>query len=168
MATGGAFQVKVLVDAEKTSDEFKQARRDFNQRLKHALKVAAEKVVLPVAKRLAAGLKVDGVPIAGTLKVVPRSNHSYLASTLRGKKNRAAGLLEFGGTVRQPFIEAKSAGALYWPGAAHPVLQVDGGAERTVKGRHYLTGAVDKTEGRRDKVLLEELMEAFDGLEHRP
>lgn len=162
MARGGGFQVKVKIDADKAQAEFREARREFNARLKDALRIAGEKVVLPVAKQRAAGLSVEGTPIASTLVVRSRSNHAILQSTLRGKKNRAAGLLEFGGTVKTP-IRPKNAGAIFFPGAAHPVAVVEGA--RTVKGRLYLVGAVNATERRIDDAIRDEMLNAFDGFE---
>lgn len=159
---GGAFQVKVAIDAKKGSDEMRAARRQFNRQLKEALKTAGEKVVLPVAKRRAAGLKVEGTPIASTLVVRARSNHAVLQTTLRGRKNRAAGLLEFGGTVSSP-IRPKNAQAIFWPGASHPVAVVEG--SRTIKGQLYLIGAVHQTERRTSLAIRDEMLKAFDGFD---
>lgn len=162
MARGGGFGVGVKIDAERATAEFREARREFNARLKDALRIAGEKVVLPVAKRRAAGLRVEGTPIASTLVVRSRSRYAILQSTLRGKKNRAAGLLEFGGTVRTP-IRPRNAGAIFWPGAAHPVAVVEG--SRTVKGRLYLVGAVQQSESRIDDAIRDEMLKAFDGFQ---
>jgi hypothetical protein len=162
MARGGSFEVKVKIDADRASAEFREARREFNARLKDALRIAGERVVLPVAKRRAAGLNVEGTPIASTLVVRSRSKYAILQSTLRGKKNRAAGLLEFGGTISTP-IRPRNAGAIYFPGAAHPVAVVEG--SRTIKGRLYLVGAVQQSERKIDDAIRDEMLNAFDGFE---
>lgn len=159
---GDGFRVGVHIDATKGTEEFKEARREFNRQLKAALKATGEEVVLPEAKRRAMGLSVAGVSVPSTLVVRPRSNHYLLQSTLRGKKNRALGLLEFGGAVITPILPRKK-NAIAWASSDHPVASVK--TKRKVTGKKFLMGAVDARESQRDRVLLREMLKAFDGFE---
>jgi hypothetical protein len=109
------MRIQARIDARYASDEFKAARRDLNHRTKDGLTRAGEKVALPDAKHNAAHLRVNGVPVGPTLYVRSTQRTAYLASRMRGKANRAVGLLEFGGVVRTE-IKPRKAQALYFGG----------------------------------------------------
>lgn len=156
------MRVVAKIDADKATDEFKAARRDLNQRTKSGLIRAGERVALPEAKRRAAGLRVQGRSVAGSLVVRSTSRTAYLASNLRGKPNRAVGLLEFGGTVKTP-IFAKRGSAIRTPWG--PRASVKG--PRHYKGRKFLTGAVQSRERQITEAIKDEVMKSFDGFEVR-
>ena len=157
MARGGGLQVGVHIDATKGTEEFREARRDINRRMRVALQRAGEKAVLPRARALAPSF------IAPTLVVRARRSSAVITTRLRGKMARVAGLLHWGGTVRAP-IRPQGAKALFWPGASHPVAEVTG--PRTYAPKLYLSKAVESARPRINRVVLEEIMGAFDGLEH--
>lgn len=150
---GGGLQVGYKIDAERGTDAFRKARRDFNIRLKEALTEAGKRAVLPDARRLAPSF------IAASLYVRARSSSAIITTRLRGKQARVAGLLHWGGTIRSP-IEPKNARALFWPGAEHPVAVVRG--PRRIAPKLYLTRAVEGNRSRIDRIVLEEIVKAFE------
>ena len=157
---GEVISVQIHVDAEKVSDEFKQAQREMRGRLKEGLQRAGEKVALPEARRRAGGLKVGGTSIATTLVVRPRSRDAVLTTTMRGKKARAVGLLEFGGTVSSR-IEPKRKRALTVGDGI--VAHVE--SPRTYKPKLFMTSAVEAKQREIRVAVTEEVMKAFEGLD---
>lgn len=153
---GAGVQVGVTIDARKGTAEFKEARREFNARLKDALKEAGERAVLPDARRLAPSF------VSPTLYVRARSSVAIITTRLRGKLARVAGLLHWGGTVRSA-ITPGTKRALFWPGAQHPVAVVTG--PRTYRPKLYLSRAVEQNRSRINRIVLEEMTKAFDGFE---
>jgi hypothetical protein len=154
--------IRASVDAERTSDQFKAARKEFNRDLKEAMQDAGEETVLPDAKRNAAGLKVAGASVPASLVVKARGSSAILQSTMRGKKNRAVGLLEFGRTGTKT-IQARKKKAMMWIGGWHPVAEVE---LPPMDGMNFMLNAVNDNLDRFDKALLRHVMRAFDGLDH--
>lgn len=155
------LRVSVQVDAEKATDEFKQARRDVNKRLREGLRLAGEKVALPAAKRNAGGLKVDGRPVASSLIVRPTSRDAYLTTRMNRLSGRAVGLQEFGGVVKTKITPKVGGRAVVVNG--HPVAYVD--TPRRYQGREFMTKAVNQNRDRIAAQVRDELMHAFDGLD---
>lgn len=154
------MHVDVKIDALTATNEFKAARKDLNRRTKDGFRAAGEKVALPSAKRNAAGLKVAGRSVAGSLIVRPTARTAYLTSNLRGILGRAVGLQEFGGTVRT-IIRPKKAKA----------LRINGGFAASVttprhyKGKHFLSDSVTHNRPRIAEAVKREILKAYEGLE---
>ena len=94
----------VTVDAnglDRKAKAFRDVRAQIARDFDEAQATAAERTVLPDARRRAAGLRVEGQPVAAALIVRRARKAPYLTSRLRGRRARAVGLLEFGGTVRK-------------------------------------------------------------------
>lgn len=157
------IRVDVKVDAHKATEEFKQARREMNARLKLALEKAGKRVVLPAAKRGAGHLRVEGVNVASALVIRARSTSAVLTTSLRGKKARAVGLMEYGGTVRAPVLPKKKKAVVV---NGQPIAAMT--TPRHYTGKHFMTTAVQSNLPQTERVILEEIMQAFDGLEHHP
>lgn len=155
--------VTAKVDATKATQEFKQARREINTRLKSAMEKAGKRVVLPEAKRRAGGLRVEGVSVSSALVIRARSTTAFLTTSLRGKKARAVGLMEYGGTVHTPVLPKKKKAVLV---NGQPIAAMT--TPRHYTGRHFMTTAVQVSLPKTERVILEEVMHAFDGLEHHP
>ena len=161
MARGGQLQVSVKVDAERTSREFKDARRDLNRRLRAALKQAAERKALPAARAVAWGF------VAPLLTVRATSRSAYITARGPRRLGRAAGLLEFGG-VRRDTIRVRE------PGPGSGLFVGDGLFRATVTGpRTYrpsyrMTTAVHARRSAIEQAILEEVMQAFDPIPHTP
>lgn len=155
--------VGVKVDAAKATAEFKQARREINTRLKAAMEKAGKRVVLPEAKRRTAGLRVEGVSVSSALVIRARSTTAFLTTSLRGKKARAVGLMEYGGTVHTPVLPKKKKAVLV---NGMPIAAMT--TPRHYRGRHMLAFSVEAKLPQTERVILEEVMRAFDGLEHHP
>lgn len=151
------MRVNVKVDAEKASDEFKQARRELNKRAGEAAVMAGKRVALPEARRRAPGF------VKSVLTVKRSGKGAVLTTTLRGKKSRVVGLLEHSGTVRTVIVP-KSAKAVLVNG--QPVARVD--TPRKYRGKHFLRNAVESKQTEIQDAILEETMKSFDGLEHTP
>jgi hypothetical protein len=157
------MRIQARIDARYASDEFKAARRDLNHRTKDGLTRAGEKVALPDAKHNAAHLRVNGVPVGPTLYVRSTQRTAYLASRMRGKANRAVGLLEFGGVVRTE-IKPRKAQALYFGGRFAANVKTP----RHYRGQHFLSRAVSSNTNRIADAIADEVVKAFNGFEvHR-
>jgi hypothetical protein len=163
MASGGFLKVTAHIDAVKTSDQFVQARRDINLRLKEGLKAAGEEVALPKARLLAGNLKVAGVPTASSLVVKARARDAVLTTNMRGKLARAVGLQEMGGTVKTPILPRRKKAVVV---NGQPVAKVT--TPRHYEGRRFLMLSVETQREQIDSAILRHVMRSFDGLEHTP
>jgi len=156
--------VKVDVESDRTSEAFKQARRDSYRRTRHALKVAGETVVLPAVKvraRRYAGRFAD------TIVIKTKPSSAYLTCKT-AKQGRIIGWLNFGGT-RTESIKPRRRKALAFNGDV--VGRVD--TPRSIPRRpaprdRFMTPVVQERLGEFSDVLLRELMQGFDPLEHSP
>jgi hypothetical protein len=154
-----------LADLERTSETFKQARRDIGRDLRTQVVETADNVVLPTAKTRATNLKVKGRGVAASLVVRKGpGNAAYLTTSMRGINGRVIGLQEFGGTVRTRILPKKPGGAIRTPWG--PRASISG--PRHYKGRHFLTGAVKTKYPEFERRLLKDLMQAFSPLDHTP
>jgi len=162
-----ALDVKVVVDAERTTDAFKRARRDIRKRTKAGVKRAGERATLPTARARAVGHA--GAAGAG-LVVKARSNTAYLTAR-SAKLGRIIGLHEFGGVVKAP-IRPKAARRRKRPGRTavlvngQPVAQVT--TPRVYRARGFLRDAVRDTLPQFERILITEVLKAFDPLDHIP
>jgi hypothetical protein len=152
--------VGVTIDADRVSAEFKEARRDINRRTKDGLTRAGERVALPAARRNAGGLRVAGRSVAASLTVRSTSRTAYLSSSMRGKLNRAVGLLEHGGTVRTPLLP-RTAKAILTPWGPRAAVR----GPRTYSGKHFMSDAVSRNHPQIEDAIWDELRKAFDGLD---
>lgn len=153
------------VNAAQAVEDLRLARKEIDPFIREGLKAAGERIVLPSAKILAGNLAVtdkDGnkTTIASTLEVKARARDAVLVSSLKGKLNRAVGLLEFGGDVMTD-IYPKVKEALVVNG--QPVASVT--TPRHYEGHGFLTGAVDSNIDAFADELLAHEMRAFDGFE---
>lgn len=103
---GRGINVDIRVEGlERTSDEFKQARRKFNGAIRDVMVRVGEREVLPAIR--------SGLPhaIAGkdTGMFVQRERSGvFIGSRLRGNLNRALGFWDFGG--KRPLDHARRTG----------------------------------------------------------
>jgi hypothetical protein len=77
---------------EKTSKEFREARRDFNKAMRNAIVKAGESAVLPAVKA-----RFPSRRFAQSLFIKRDRTTVFIGSRLRGTLNRAVGWLDFGG-----------------------------------------------------------------------
>lgn len=153
--------------ADRTSQEFKEARREVYRRARTGIKRAGERAILPRARSATAGAS----PVAGGQVVVKTtSSHGYLTCRTV-KAGRIVGLLNFGGTVAGPIIprgrrlkSGRGKKAIAFGGVV--VSQVN--TARRYRGKHFLEQARDAGFPLYERVLLEEVMRAFDPLDHTP
>lgn len=90
---GPAISVHARIEGvEKTSEEFRQARRQFNAAMRDVIVEAGEKAVLPAIKS-----EFPSRQWAETLFVKRDRTTVFIGSRLRGALNRALGWLDFGG-----------------------------------------------------------------------
>lgn len=134
------MHVRVNVEgAERTSAEFKRARKEVRSRMRTAILTAAEREVLPDARRNAPA--VSG-RLRGSLIVRGKYNGAYITTKMRGKRARYVGLHEFGGTVTAPITPKRrrnsNRSALRINGAFVGSVQ----APRTYRGQRFASKAV--------------------------
>lgn len=159
-AAGGTIQITAKVDAARTTQTFKRARRDIDRRKKTGLRRAGERATLPAARRAA---RREAGPAGEALEVKARSSHAFLTGrTLR--QGRIIGLHNFGGVVRAPIKPRRGKRAVVVGG--QPVAQVT--TPRVYRAKHFLEHAVDQTLPAFEQVLLTEVMKAFNPLDHTP
>jgi hypothetical protein len=163
------IQIHVESNIARGTEAFKRARRTINDHVKRALLEVGERVVLPTARAKAAKYKVEGQAIADTLMIRTTARSGYIASRLRGRRNRAIGLLEYGGVVTttiRPRHDSQSdrPAAVLTPWG--PKALVSG--ERRYTGRFFLTHAVEEKADDIAQGMLPELLKAFEPLEHQP
>lgn len=135
--------LSVEVDGlDRTMREFKEVRRRIATELAQVEQAAAEHAVLPEAKAKAARFKIAGENLAGHVIVRKAAKGPYLTTNMRGIRARAAGLLEYGGTVRTPVLPKKRK-ALLINGSPRASVR----NARHYRGRHYLASAADERLG---------------------
>lgn len=163
MATGkvrsraGGMNINVDVEGvERTTREFREVRRQLATDLSDLEAGVAERTVLPEAQRRASGLRVEGQPVAASLVVRKRRSAPYMTTRLRGKRGRAVGLLEYGGTVRT-VIRPRTKQALTINGELRSVVR----AARHYRGREFMSGAVDERLGQFGREVREEIVDRF-------
>lgn len=161
MAGGGGLNVRVTIDADRATAEFREARRDVNARTREGLRRAGERVALPAARRYAGGLKVAGQSVATSLMIRPTTRDAFLTTRMRGIKARAVGLQEHGGVVTTQIRPKGDGQAVVVNG--QPVAYV--ATPRRHTGRKFMTRAVERNRDEIAVVVRDELMHAFDGLD---
>lgn len=121
--------VHVRVDAAKTSEEFKLARRTVRAAASRGVKEQAQRSLLPPVKRAAPAV------VSPYLTTKARASGSAYVTTLGPKmKDRIAGLLNFGGLVSTKIVPKRKQ-ALHIRGTTIFVTQVGNG--QRVRGRRY-------------------------------
>lgn len=98
----------VRVDDAAALAAMRETRKELDRDVRAALITVGEQVALPVARRLAPRRSGD---LERSLTVKGSARGAYLTTSLRGKRGRRVGLLEFGGTVKAP-VTPKRARAL--------------------------------------------------------
>lgn len=142
--SGRGAEAPIVVGArieglEKTSAEFKAARRRFNAALRTVLQVAGEVTVLPVIK---AKFKRLTGRFEESLYVKRDRTTVFIGSRMRGGENRAVGWIDFGGR--------------------HPLHK------RRRKGLYVIVTELNKRQPLIQEQILIGLGKTFDPLEHRP
>jgi hypothetical protein len=157
--TGGGLLVAAKVDDDASPVLRKAARRELGRHVKTGLRRAAERAVLPSARRRA----VQHAGAAGAALIVrSRASSAYLTCR-SARQGRIVGLLNFGGTVRTP-IRPKKGQAVVVNG--QPVAQVT--TPRVYHGAHFLERSVAETFPAFERILLTEVLKAFDPMQHQP
>lgn len=153
---------EVRVDAAATEEAFKRVRGQANDALKKGMVTAAQREVVPTARRLAP--RRSG-RLAGSITARPSRGTVMLTTTLRGKQARVAGLLEFGGTVRKPVRPRRK-----WSkkNRSHPAAVIVNGqpvaavtAPRHYRARHFLATARDERIGQWGEAVRPAILKAF-------
>lgn len=161
---GGGFVLDIEVEnVESTERGFKEVRKRVARRADELNVDAAEATVLPDARRRASHLRIAGNSLAAALVVRRRRGAALITTRLRGTLANAAGLLEFGGTVKAP-IEPKGGKALAF-GGQHPVARVR--TARHYRAQRYMQDAVASKldefgEDLRDRIVAIFAGEGFD------
>jgi hypothetical protein len=137
---GSPLVVRARIEGlEKTSAEFRAARRRFNATMRSVLQAAGELIVLPAVKH---NFKRLTGRFAGSLYVQRDRTTVFIGSRMRGGENRAVGWIDFGGR--------------------HPRHQ------RRRKGPYVIVRELNRRRSGVEQAVLKGLMKNFDPLEHRP
>lgn len=137
---GPPITVRARIEGlEKTSAEFKAARRRFNASLRTVLQVAGERTALPAIK---AKFKRLTGRFADSLYVKRDRTTVFIGSRMRGGENRALGHIDFGGK--------------------HPRHK------RRRKGPYVIVTELHKRQPMINEAILAGLLKTFDPIEHRP
>lgn len=87
---GRSISVGIEIEGlDKTSDEFKKARRDFNAKIRDVMQHVGQQEILP--------LMTPGLPGWAKMYVLRERSGVFFGSRLRGDMNRALGWMDFGG-----------------------------------------------------------------------
>ena len=147
--------------ADRTSDEFKRARREVYRRARRGIKAAGEKSILPHARRET----TQHSPVAAGQVIVKTTTGDGFLTAQTVKQGRKLGLLNYGGTVRDPIKPKRKKQAVAFGGVV--VAQVN--TARVYHGTHFLEKARDEGFPEYERLLLTEVMRAFDpDFEHTP
>lgn len=147
------MRLNVSIDAAKTTEAFKEARRGVNRATKAGVRLAGEKIVLPEARRR---VPVKTGRLRESLIVRTSGTSGYLTTSLRGKQSRFVGLLEFGGTVRKP-IRPRMKQALMTPWGPRAVIK----KPRTYQARHFLQKSAEAKRQEFGERVLDEVLDVY-------
>ena len=87
---GKSLSVNITIEGvDKTSDEFKRARRDFNSQIRDVMVRVGTSEILPAM--------TPGLPGWAKMYVLRERSGVFFGSRTRGPMNRALGWLDFGG-----------------------------------------------------------------------
>jgi len=114
------------------SPVLRQFRRDLNGLVAQFSVDAAERLVLPTAKRRAPGS-------IGSSLVVRGGRRPYLTTSRRGTKRQVVGLLEFGGTVRAPIVPKRAKALKVGPG----IYRASVTGPRVYKAQRFMRSAAE-------------------------
>jgi hypothetical protein len=153
------IRIEATVDAEQATDAFKHARRDIYRRAKSGIKAAGERTILLRAR---AGMRSKSPVVSSQLVVKTTARDGYLTAK-SAKQGRIVGLLNYGGTVKDPIVP-KDKKALAFAGIV--VSQVN--RQRRYRGSHFLEKARDEGLDEFGAALLPEILLAFEPLDHTP
>jgi hypothetical protein len=154
--------------AERTSDEFKQARREVNIRTRSGVKRAGERAILPFGRRETR----THTPVDPNLLIVKTTSSGGYMTLRTRKANRIVGLLNYGGKLGP--VRPKKTRKRSKRNSNHAAaIKIGGGFFAATGPRQYKAGlflerARDHGFPRYREILLTEVMQAFDPLDHTP
>jgi hypothetical protein len=152
-------KIRVKINADRATAEFKQARRDVNRYTREGLKDAGRIAVLPAVKRTSPGV------VRPVLTVGATTRRGYITTQGDKTKDRITGLLNFGGIVRT-VIEPKNKLALTIGNTG--LVRANVTKPRRYKGKHFIERGLDQSRPEMERILLPTVMKSFDGLPHKP
>ena len=159
--TSAPLRLDVRFDGNGAPEVLAVAKREVKARLKAGMASAAESTILPEARALSPTIVRDALTIKGRVKGP--------VITTRGprKFDRIAGLLNWGGTVRSTIAPKDKTG--------HQALSIGGGhyaarvySPRRYRGKHFIEKGVASAFPAFSEKVLEDVMDAFDGIPHVP
>ena len=148
---------RVRVDAAKTSEEFRRARREIRGKASQGLKEAGQRAILPPVKRAA--------PAVVSPYLTTKANSTSARITTLGPrvKDRIVGLLNFGGLVSTKIVPKKRS-ALHIRGTTIFVSQVGNGQRargRRYRGKHFIERGIASGYPSFERILVKTVLSAF-------
>jgi hypothetical protein len=151
---------RVRVAAEKTSDEFKLARRTVRAKATQGVREGGQRAILPPVKREAPAV------VSPYLMTKARGTSGYVTTLGPKMKDRITGLLNFGGLVSTKIVPKRKE-ALHIRGTTVFVSQVGNGQRsrgRRYKGAGFLERGVVAGYPEFERTLTDRIMSAFGEL----
>jgi hypothetical protein len=140
-ASGVALSVE-LDGFDRTAREFRAVRQRVKRELVEVERQAAEQPRCSRTPSARPPAQDRGESLGAHLVVRKRASGPYLTTNLRGMRARAAGLIEFGGTVRTPIVPQAQEGA-----ADQRQPPRDRPQRRHYRAHHYLQDAASERLG---------------------
>jgi hypothetical protein len=154
-------KVRLRLEDFETHEEIKAARKLINRKTKEGMKEAAQRAVLPEAKRGAPAI------VAQALTTKATTRGAYLTTLGRRKLDDITGLLNFGGQP-EDVIRPQRRKALAFRGAGGAVVvEAVGRAGRPrarYKGAHFLEAAIARCVPAMEAITAVKIREAFGAL----
>jgi hypothetical protein len=107
------IRTRVVVRDEALRAAMTETRAQLDEDVRSALIGVAEDVVLPVTRTLAPRRSGE---LVSSLVARATQRGAYITSSIRGKRGRRVGLLEFGGTVKKPIVPRRARALTPAPG----------------------------------------------------
>lgn len=155
---GGAFRVRIE-GVEKTSAEFKEARKKIRRDVRgHVIEIGS-RIILPSARQAAPSIAASHLTVKAT------GSSGYLGVQGARRFDRIIGLWNFGGTVKTP-IKPVTKKALAIRGTGIVIGAVK--TPRHYRGTRKLEKVVNAHASHYFSELTKAIMQAFDPIEHTP
>jgi hypothetical protein len=152
-----AIRIQARVEGvDKTSAEFKQARRQIQGKQRKGVRQAGEEAVQPLARRTVE----RHAPVAANQIVIRSTTTTAYIAVRQRRASRIVGWLNYGGILPAVTVRKKRA-MVFTSKTGEKVFTRRIGPRRT-EGRHFLEQARDQGLPEFERILLARIMESFD------
>lgn len=150
--------VRVTVHADRARAATRDVRRHLGRDTKDVIARSVDRRTVPIARRRAPSIVAHSIVARAT------TTRAYLTTTLRGKRRRMFGLMEWGGTLRKPITPRRAGGVLHFRVNGRDVFVRRVSAPRTYPAKAFVRQAIEES---RTKVLRDIERDLPDALQRR-